>query len=369
MTQLTLGILTGEQNVRSPYIRSLLRTGRETGTVVYSFTPRALVEGEARFLEGFGGVAERPKGVFVFPTVVYNRVPTRKEEVSTDVQRIKDILLSRGVPYFNERFFNKREVDIALRKYNDTAALLPATYHGWDTVQATAMVREFGVLFVKPISGSFGEGICQIAQAGTRFRLDVRGTLGTITRFYDELEECLQSCRTHLGGWACIMQEGISLRTYTDAKTDFRMHMHRGEDKHWQAAAIGAKVAHKSAITTHVHSGGRVEVGETVLRAWFGNQAAEARERLVTAAANVCDRLTNELDGNLGELGLDMGIAQDGRIVLFEANSKPGRAIFQHKALQLGGKISRDLVLAHAQALLQEKKLPVNLRTTSEERV
>lgn len=352
---LILGILTSEQNVRSPYIRSLLRTGRERGVMVFSFTPRGLTDAGARFVEGFGGAGERPKGVFPWPTVVYNRVATRKDEVSPSVERVKGALRQRGVRYFNERFFNKREVDQVLRADSETALLLPDTVSGWDAHRVSEMLTRYGSVFVKPISGSFGEGICQLTQVGGRYRLDVRGQLGTVPRFYDDRDDCLESCRAQLGGWACVIQEGIDLLTYEEAKTDFRVHVHRDARLEWKVAAIGAKVAHHSAITTHVHSGGHVEDSDSVFKAWFGEKSGEARERMESAAIRVCQRLTEQLDPSLGELGLDMGLARDGRVVLFEANSKPGRAIFSHRSLVDAARVSRDLLFAYGQALSQSR--------------
>ncbi|MCY0876405.1 MAG: YheC/YheD family protein [Firmicutes bacterium] len=349
--KLVLGILTGEHNARSPYVRSLIKTAKELGVTAFGFTPRAMQDPDARYVDGFDGAKARSLSVQPFPTVVYNRIATRKDEVSAPVKVVKEILRSRNIPYFNQRFFNKREVDQALRRDPETAVLLPETLTEWDVGQMAEMLERHGMLFVKPISGSFGEGICQLTREGGRYRLDVRGPLGVVTRYFAHWRECVDACRAQMGAWPCIIQEGIRLGRYEDRKTDFRVHVHRGRDEQWQVAGIGAKVASDQAITTHVHSGGRVEDGEVVLGSWYGREVEQVRKRLETAAVAVCERLAIELDENLGELGLDMGISTDGRMVLFEANAKPGRAIFAHKALQGAGKVSRHQVFAHAEAL------------------
>lgn len=351
-----LGVLTGEQNVRSPYVRAILNTARELGVVSFSFTARALIDEQLQFIQGYGGSFARNQGIYAFPTVVYNRIPTRKEEVSQGVERVKAIFRKRSIAYFNERFFNKREVDLALRKYSDTVSFLPETLPEWDASKAATMLARYGCLYVKPISGSFGEGICQISRSDDkRYCLDVRGPLGVVTHYYNEWAECLHACKDQLGGYSVIIQEGISLKRFTDCKTDFRVHMHKGQNRKWHAVCIGAKVANRQAITTHKHSGGRVEDGQLVLRTWFGRDCAKVREKMEMAAEMICEHVTAELDSSLGELGLDMGIADDGRIILFEVNAKPGRAIFQHRALRAAGHTSRLRVFEHAQALLEER--------------
>jgi len=351
MTTMVLGILTGENNARSPYVRSLIRTANELGAIAYGFTAQALVNLDARSVDGYDGSSDRGLSRQPFPTAVYNRVPTRREEGSTEVKHTKEVLRTRAVRYFNERFFNKREVDQVLRTDAETVALLPDTLTTWDVNAAAAMLERYGMLYVKPISGSFGEGICQLTQESGRYRLDVRGSLGVVTRYFTHWRECLDACRAQMGGGPCIIQEGIRLGLFDDCKTDFRVHVHHGLDDRWRVVAIAAKVANRQAITTHVHSGGHVEVGDVVLDRWFGANRAEVKHRLEQSASAVCERLATALDPSLGELGLDMGIAQDGRVVLFEANAKPGRAIFAHRDLREAGSVSRRQVFAHAQFL------------------
>ena len=40
------------------------------------------------------------------------------------------------------------------------------------------------------------------------------------------------------------------------------------------------------------------------------------------------------MSGHIGEIGFDLGIDQTGAIWMFEANSRPGREIFQHVSLK-----------------------------------
>ncbi|PWI58253.1 YheC/YheD family protein [Sulfoacidibacillus thermotolerans] len=335
----TLAVLTGQQNVRSPYIRALLRTAQVQGIKAYPLTPSQL------FLS-----SNEESSLHV----VYNRIPTRKAEASLEVRRAKQWLQQRGIPLFNQRFFNKREVDRVLRKDEEIRKILPATMSDWDTARALSWLEEYGGLFVKPIGGSFGEGICRTRKVNGSFQLEVRDPGGVHKLSFVRPEECLHACFTRMGNTPFIVQEAISLARYDGCPTDFRVHIHRVAKGHWKVAGIGAKIAHPEGITTHVHSGGRVEDADVVLRSWYGRQANHVREEIEHLAQRVSQKLSNALDPRLGELGLDIGIALDGRVVLFEANAKPGRSIFSHPALRSAGLWSRQAILQYAEWLAMQ---------------
>ena len=57
------------------------------------------------------------------------------------------------------------------------------------------------------------------------------------------------------------------------------------------------------------------------------------------------------LNGPVGEWGLDVAIDEDGRVYVFEANAKPGRAIFRHPNLRSAGRVSANLVVEYAASL------------------
>jgi len=346
-----MGILVSEQNDRSPYVRALLRTAEERGVLAYSVTSQALRNPDGRGVVGYGLATGFDYRMQPLPTVVYNRIPTRREEVLPVTMAAKQRLRDQGIPYFNERFFNKREVDRALRSERETSVLLPMTLTEWNPQKVEQWLDEYGALFVKPIAGSLGEGICRASREGTRYRLDTRQGSDVRSYFYTRAQDCVAACKAHLGGAQCIVQEEIPLAAHAGRKTDFRVHVLRTGFDDWSVVAIGAKVGGRNGITTHVHSGGRVEEARLVLTNWYGRTALSVRDELEAAAVNICRVLARRLDENLGEIGLDMGIATDGRLVLFEANAKPGRAIFAHQTLRRAGLLSRIKVIEYAQIL------------------
>lgn len=339
-------ILTGEHNTRSPYIRALLRTAQAMDVTAYSVTPRQLLMDRKN----------------VSPDVVYNRIPTRKEESAEETKLAKQWLREQGIPYFNQRFFNKREMDQILRTDDELTSFLPNTLTLWEPNTVLRWLEQYEGVFIKPIGGSFGEGICRATKINGHYQLETRDGSGLHALTFMRPEDCVEACRTRMGNMPFIVQEAIPLAKYEGCKTDFRVHIHRLTDHEWKVAGIGAKVGHPEGITTHVHSGGRVEDGEFVLRSWYGDRVDAVRNEIEQTASLISKKLSSGLDVSLGELGLDMGIATDGRMVLFEANAKPGRSIFSHPSLRSAGQWSRKAILLYARWLVMHQSMAGVLR-------
>ncbi len=338
-SNMSLAILVGEQNSRSPYIRSVLQSAREQGVQAYIATAEDIIHQT------------------ISPSVIYNRVPTRKEEASFAVVRAKALFKRQSIPYFNSRFFSKREVDDALRN-TVQADLLPNTMLGSeDNESVHTMLSRYGTLFLKPVTGSFGEGICRITEKNDQIQVDYRQGTQTVSRLFSTLEEAMNVSRQQMGHVPFLIQEEVPLALYAGCKTDFRVHLCRRNESEWEPVAIAAKVGQRDAVTTHVHSGGQIESASVVLDAWYGRKAKTILEQLADRAVAVSQTLCSTLPVQLGELGLDMGIDQNGRIFLFEANAKPGRIIFTHPSLKRAGLLSRQYVLAYAKYLAQKSNV------------
>lgn len=143
-----------------------------------------------------------------------------------------------------------------------------------------------------------------------------------------------------------IIQQGIRLIEINGRKVDFRVHTNKNEEGNWQVSAIAAKIAEKTSVTTHIHSGGTVKTIEEI----FPDQSVRGHilRQLCDAALTLSRCLEEQLQMNIGEIGFDLGIDRQHRIWMFEANSKPGRSIFTHPKLKQYDELTAMLSLAYA---------------------
>jgi hypothetical protein len=125
-----------------------------------------------------------------------------------------------------------------------------------------------------------------------------------------------------------VIQEGIQLATYRGRPFDVRVTLYKNGKREWIPYGLAAKIAGHGSITTHVANGGRVIPLGRALKHTFGNQADEVRERIEKAAIDLALAVERVTALELGEIGLDIGLTEQGKAAMFEANSKPGRAVF-----------------------------------------
>lgn len=354
-----IGILTTGSKEESPplqarhLLRSFIRAARELHACAFFFTPQDIHWDTAHIwghtLVGKGRQERWVVQRFPFPSVIYNRIPHRSAERWPSVLYAKRELQEQyNIPIFNPAFFEKREVYRLLQQAAVTRPFLPITKLWNSPAVLQQMLNHFPHVYAKPIHGSLGVGIMQIRQqeeGAWELRYQSRGRAKS---FRFSRADLLDACMRRLAGHRpYVLQQGIQLREVEGRPTDFRLHLNKNGSGAWEVIGIGGKVAGAGAVTTHVHNGGTVMQAEKILQQWYGNEAEEQKRRLMQQACLIAVTLEGQMDGFIGELGLDMGIDQEDRLWLFEANAKPGRAIFRHPALRQAGRQSARKVIEY----------------------
>lgn len=340
---------------RTELLGEFVRAAREMTALCFLFNA-CDIDWAKGTVRGATLVGPRGKEVWKFyqfplPEVVYNRVPHRSAEVSDEVRQCKIKLAQHNIPLFNERFINKREMYNWLLDDARTNELIPVTDRLRTGAGLERFCREHPLVYLKPTGGSLGMGILKVQRKQGQFHVRYRRQKEHLTAKFARGEELLRFVKTTNPNRIYLMQQGIRLMSYQGNPTDFRVHLHKNGAGNWEAAGIGAKVAGRGAVTTHVHNGGKVLSGDKVLSEWYGANAANMREKMVEASVRVAEVLEGYLAGSSGEWGLDVGIDIDGRVWVFEANAKPGRAIFRHPELRDAGKRSARMVVEYAASL------------------
>ncbi|MDP4097898.1 YheC/YheD family protein [Paenibacillus sp. P96] len=335
---------------RTGFIKQLLREGSKHG-YIFAFTPKDI----NWQTEKVTGYFLTDKGTFTrksvpLPDVVYNRLPSRRFDFSPSTNQLRERFIRRKIPFFNWSFFNKSDIYRMLERDSQAARYVPE-YHvnpGRELMQE--MLERHQVVYYKPSAGSLGQGIFRLSmlpQRGyfARFRKNKSNVLLRFSSF-NALYRMLQS---KLGGSmrGYVVQQGIRLIEIDSCPIDFRFHMHKNGSNKWVVVGIGAKKAGRGSVTTHIKNGGSLLTPERALSRSFGDRSGEVLEKAKKAAISLAEAIERQHSHLLGEIGFDLGIDQAEKIWMFEANSKPGRSIFQHPSLRAEGKASVEHILDH----------------------
>lgn len=335
---------------RTGFIKQLLREGSNR-CYIFAFMPRD-IDWQQEQVNGFflnaSGKFERK--VVPLPDVVYNRLPSRRAEVSPYINQLRERFARKRIPYFNWSFFNKSDIYRLLE--NDGAAnrYVPETHSNPNPDKMREMLERHHFVYYKPSAGSLGHGIYRLTYLPkkgyfARYRKSGKNVLLRFTNF-DSLMRMLRARHGQsLSNY--VVQQGIRLIEIDSCPIDFRFHMHKNGSNQWVVVGIGAKKAGRGSVTTHLKNGGALLTPQQALGRVFGARADEVLQRAKITAVKLAESLETQHHHLLGEIGFDLGIDQDEDIWMFEANAKPGRSIFRHPSLRAEGKASIEHILEH----------------------
>lgn len=283
------------------------------------------------------------------PNVIYDRLPNRQAENYKPIVRAKKRLESDyGIPWFNPGFFNKWEVHQLLMKENSIKPFLPNTEVFQHFEQVERLLGTYKYIYMKPIHGSFGRNIHQLLYSQTdncyycRYRENEQNKL----RKYQSLEALLNHVLKGHDLKKFIVQQGISLLRFEGQPVDFRIHTNKNHFGNWVVSAIVAKIAGKGSLTTHVNSGGDTKLLQELFP--DSTKQVQIENKLKQTALQISYALDGQVTGNIGEIGFDIGLDTTENPWLFEANSKPGRTVFQDEKLKEQSELTRQLFYEYA---------------------
>lgn len=289
-----------------------------------------------------------------FPNVIYDRLPNRQAELYKPISRIKKRLQTEyTIPWFNPGFFNKWDIHQLLANEKTVSSLLPKTEMFRHFEQVERFLSKYKHVYMKPIHGSLGKNIYQIFYSPTENSYYCRyreGEQNKLRKYYS-LETLMNHVMQGHNLKTFIVQQGISLMRVNGQPVDFRIHTNKNRFGAWTVSAIVAKIAGKGSMTTHINNGGEIKILQEI----FPNATDRIRHtnQLTAAALQLSTMLDQRIEGFIGEIGFDIGFDKEGQIWLFEANSKPGRAVFQCETLQESSQLTRQLFYEYAMHLTE----------------
>ncbi|HWI55394.1 MAG TPA: YheC/YheD family protein [Desulfobacteria bacterium] len=261
------------------------------------------------------------------PTVVYDRCfGARGKEDGYELR--SQLLNVSGVTVFNAMpKLRKWETYELLRTYPEIQDCLPKTLPYTGAEELAELLTKPGRVYLKPDGLSKGKGIFTIGRSPSGgFTIRHRGPeANEIFRIdsLDELEKLFEPYIERGGGY--LMQEEVPLARYNGKKFDMRVLCQKDIDGQWIIGGIAVRVAARRSIVTSPRSGGSVITWPHALQSVFSQQQDQPdgiASKVTDIAFRICGIIEQHF-GCCGELGLDMGIDDQGKVWVIEVNAKP----------------------------------------------
>lgn len=295
--------------------------------------------------------------VVPLPDVVYDRLPNRKSEHYSVLKETKERLMKDyQIPWFNPSFFNKWDIHESLLHDSRVSDFLPDTAVHPTVEKLNWFLSRYKSIYIKPANGSLGAGIFQLTDSGDEIivKNSISEQESPIEAVYFTAEEFFDNYFQNLNAASFIIQQKIPLLEINNHPVDFRVHTNKNDKGHWTVTAIAAKIAGENSITTHISKGGVIR---TLAELYDDPKERIMVIRKLSSAALMLSQVIDEhIEGFVGEIGFDLGIDTDGKLWLFEANSRPGRGIFSHPGLRTVEQLTKRRNFEYA-AYLSEQSI------------
>lgn len=326
------GIMTTKSPNHSPfpeasYYANLAMLAQKEGMKLFVFFPESISFNNNR-IDGYT-LKDRTwiKSSFPFPDVVYDRVfyysgdyYRKNKWIVHRFKQVPNILfLNRGLP-------GKWDLYLTLKQDNGIHPYLPPQDRYESRTQLLRWL-ENGSVVLKPFAGGFGKRIFHLKK-GEPTVLEGRNAKNEY--FYKSFNTC-DAAINYLAPRISnryLIQKYLSLSTKDGYPFDVRVFMQKDEKGRWIVLGKGVRIGQKNKLTSNIHGGGKAMTFHHFCEKYKISNTPHIEREI----ERISLRIANTLERNyppLFELGIDIGIDQEGKPWVLEANAKPGRKIFR----------------------------------------
>jgi glutathione synthase/RimK-type ligase-like ATP-grasp enzyme len=259
------------------------------------------------------------------PDVVYNRIHSRWAETSKNFTAFMEIAEEFNIQVFNHRFLSKWEVHSWLMQRNNLHTFLPRT-ELFTTTALLKLLETYDELYIKPLSGSQGRGIYWMINDGVQFKLAFSDKQGMNELTFSSSQEILTELTEKIGNKTHLIQEGIPLLKWEGKRLDFRVLCHRTGPDSWDVTSVVARLSAENHFASNLALGGEQLRPLKILSLFFGKDMARSKLFLLKKLAlEAADCISENMNGLMVELGVDLGVDSEGNLWIIEVNSKPSK--------------------------------------------
>ncbi|OEF96012.1 YheC/YheD family protein [Desulfuribacillus alkaliarsenatis] len=262
-----------------------------------------------------------------FPNVMYDQNSSRTYEKLPNVKKSLEKLHNKVLHYFNPGYLDKWEIFNYITEHEIAKKYHPPTVLLENVNQVAKEVNKYKLVYLKPINGSQGRGIITVTKNKNVFEYKyqgntlIAGSANNIARLEEFISNIVKKRKY-------IIQRGLPLVKYKGSPLDIRVLMQKNEKGNWIRTKMFARVSKPGSITSNLSLGGEAKtLDDTLTESFSASMIKNIKKKLIIASRIIPKALEEQSEKKFGELGLDLGITNNGEIWLIEINSKPWKAI------------------------------------------
>lgn len=309
----------------STEIRYLTKANEEVHVVLFFFAISSVDRGMKKIEGMFLDVRTNwwKKDTFSIPNVLYIRGGGDQQKLARLVNKVRASGMVVNYPRFD-----KWQVFQGLNKHENIKEYLPDTVLYGSENDLHSMLDKYGIVYLKPLRGRKGRNVIRLMHDGSCYKISYyidRGTGKGVRKLELNNYSSVAKFLTRIyGGNKFLIQQAIDLMTIGDRLVDLRAEMLRNTDGVPDIIAVSARIGgSNSPITTHASA-----VSLDYYTSSIGKYLHEDKNKIEQEIRQFLVTIYHSIEvyfGKYGEMGIDFGIDQSGKIWFIECNSQSAK--------------------------------------------
>jgi len=324
----------GEQ---TSFFRKLINCANSINAVCFAFSP-GNIDWQNEIIHGSipedstKGMQQWKQVIFPFPDVIYDRGLFPKGEKRSKAAEVRRFFRRHPrTKLFNPAFFGKWKTHNFLSGHKEIYRHLPETMLYTTAADIAKLTARHDTVYLKPSGGSSGKGIIVLKKRDSGYMAAYREfrhlkTVGILD--FPQLNTFLDNL---IKGRRYIVQQGIRLAKIHENPFDVRVLMQKNRHGEWLRTGIAARVAAPGNLISNIHAGGHAEKITEVLQTVFPNPrlAQKVLHDIRKLSSLIAGFISKEGNPLFGEIAVDLGVDEAGKVWVIECNAIPGRSVFR----------------------------------------
>lgn len=238
-----------------------------------------------------------------------------------------------GNRWFNGQYINKWIMHKKLSEFTDIKPHLPDTilYETFEDI--FDFLEKHKKVIVKPKNGTWGKRIVQICIVENKyqFKYTRKGKFKILTK--KNKDKAITIMRNLFTPKKFIVQQQIDFVKFRDRGVDFRSIVQKDQTTEWKCLGIIARINAINRVVSNIHNGGKALPLNDMLKNYLYLSETEINnmnKKISKFSIDICNIL-DKLGLNLGNVGLDLGMDESGKLWIIEVNHRnptPGPTLF-----------------------------------------
>ena len=176
------------------------------------------------------------------------------------------------------------------------------------------------MVVIKPLVGGGGYGVIKI----TYYMGVYAFTYFAKKRKFRNFNEMFRALNKVKVGRKYMIQQGIELARINNRPIDYRVKVAKQPEGNWIYRSMVGRLARPGLFVTNLCKGGtQLSAREGLTRSFRSKKFSATKRNEMRNLTNICIGILESAFPGIGELGFDYGLDKNGKIWIFEVNTRP----------------------------------------------